>query len=521
MANKNLFRSAFGRLLPRTDTRNEAGGVAYRFDPRHALAQYALTGCLNGTYYATAGDQLDAVVDLCREVEPEFIARTAVFARQRGFMKDLPALLVAVLSVRGPRLCERIFARVIDTPRMLRTFVQIMRSGTVGRKSLGTLPRRLVRQWLEARDDEALFRGSVGNDPSLGDVIRMVHPRPATSARSALYAYLVGRPHDTAALPALVQAFEAYRGAAGRRALATPDVPFQMLTSLDLAAGEWMTIARHASWQTTRMNLATFGRHGVLDDRDLVALVAARLRDPHAIRAARAFPYQLLTAFKAAATMPAEITDALQDAMEIAIENVPRIDGKVFVFPDVSGSMHTPVTGYRFGATSKTRCVDVAALVAAAIVRKNPQAEVVPFANDVVRCRLNPRDSVMTNAEKLAALPSGGTNCSAPLAWLNQRRAAGDLVVYVSDNESWIDGSRAGPRATATLEEWSAFRRRSPRARMVCIDIQPTGTTQAREADDITNVGGFSDQVFEVVAAVAEGRSTRGHFVRRIEEIEF
>ena len=60
------------------------------------------------------------------------------------------------------------------------------------------------------------------------------------------------------------------------------------------------------------------------------------------------------------------VRDALQDAMEIAIENVPEIDGKVYVFPDVSGSMHSPVTGYRKGATSAVRCIDVAALVAAA-----------------------------------------------------------------------------------------------------------------------------------------------------------
>ena len=101
--------------------------------------------------------------------------------------------------------------------------------------------------------------------------------------------------------------------------------------------------------------------------------------------------------------------------------------------------MHSPVTGHRTGATTAVRCIDVAALVAAAVLRKNPRAEVIPFESNVVEVRLNPRDSVMTNAEKLAKLPCGGTNCSAPLAFLNQRTAKGDLVIYVSDNESWID----------------------------------------------------------------------------------
>lgn len=124
-------------------------------------------------------------------------------------------------------------------------------------------------------------------------------------------------------------------------------------------------------------------------------------------------------------TVPNEIREALQDAMEVAIHNVPICKGKIYVCPDVSGSMASPVTGYRKGATSAVRCIDVAALVAAAMVRKNPSAEVLPFENDVVVLSLNPRDSVMTNAAKLASIGGGGTNCSAPLALLNRRKAEG------------------------------------------------------------------------------------------------
>ena len=61
------------------------------------------------------------------------------------------------------------------------------------------------------------------------------------------------------------------------------------------------------------------------------------------------------------------------------------------------------------------RCIDVAALVAAAVLRKNPTAEVLPFEHGVVPVELNPRDSVMTNAAKLASIGGGGTNCSAPV----------------------------------------------------------------------------------------------------------
>jgi 60 kDa SS-A/Ro ribonucleoprotein len=163
------------------------------------------------------------------------------------------------------------------------------------------------------------------------------------------------------------------------------------------------------------------------------------------------------------------------------------------------------------------RCIDVAALVAAAVLRKNPQARVLPFEQDVVKLSLNARDSVMTNAQALAKIGGGGTNCSAPLALLNRERASVDLLVLVSDNESWVDANRRG--ATQTLREWEVLKKRNPKARLVCIDIQPTVTTQAAERHDILNVGGFSDAVFTMLANFADGKMDAGHWVGEIDKI--
>jgi 60 kDa SS-A/Ro ribonucleoprotein len=274
------------------------------------------------------------------------------------------------------------------------------------------------------------------------------------------------------------------------------------------------------------MNLNTFARHGVFKQPGMTELIAERLCDPTKISKARVFPYQLMVAYSMAVAnpdIPPAICDALQGAMEIATQNVPEFPGKVYVFPDISGSMHSAVSGYRKGSTSRVRCIDVAALVAATVLRKNPRAEVIPFESKPVEVRLNPRDSVMTNAEKLAKLPCGGTNCSAPLAFLNKRDAEADLVIYVSDSESWVDSpfhGQWGGSATQTMNEWANFRQRNPQARMVCIDIQPYGTVQAKERDDILNIGGFSDQVFEVIAEFANGRLNADHWVGVIENCE-
>jgi len=453
------------------------------------------------------------VLMLASQVSPAFVARTAVYAREVAHMKDMPALLLATLSLRDPDLFAAAFPRVVTNGGMLRNVVQILRSGRTGRKSLGSRPKRLVQQWLANASNEALVAAAIGQQPSLADVIRMVHPKPADAAREALYAWIVGRSYREDALPLVVQAYEAFKRDPSR---VLPALPFQYYTSLPLTRTHWTALARAASWQTLRMNLNTFARNGVFEDAAVVEEVAARLRDAGAIARARVFPYQLLMAYRAAAGLPVAIAGALQDAMEVATRQVPVIPGSVAVAVDVSGSMSSPVTGYRRGATTAARCVDVAALVAAALLRTNPQARVLPFDTEVRDIRLNPRDSVMTQADQLAALCGGGTSVSAPLARLNREKAKVDLVVLVSDNESWRD-TRSG--ATQTMREWVQLKTRCPQARLVCVDLQPNATRQTVEREDVLHVGGFSDAVFELLAAYAGEGSTQ-RWTERINAIE-
>ena len=92
-------------------------------------------------------------MELVAKVEPAFVAKAAIYARERGHMKDMPALLLAALSTLDPQLFARAFPRVVDNGRMLRTFVQIMRSGAVGRKSLGSRPKAMVEAWLTPASD--------------------------------------------------------------------------------------------------------------------------------------------------------------------------------------------------------------------------------------------------------------------------------------------------------------------------------------------------------------------------------
>jgi 60 kDa SS-A/Ro ribonucleoprotein len=255
--------------------------------------------------------------------------------------------------------------------------------------------------------------------------------------------------------------------------------------------------------------------------------VAARVAEADEIRKARQFPYQYLAAYlNAEDDVPHAIREALGQAAEIACGNVPAPAGPVVIGLDVSGSMQSAVTGHRgSGSTSKVRCVDVAALFAAAILRRNPDSLLVLFDDRAHRAAVDPQDAILSLADRLARYGGGGTNCALPLHEANRahrdRKFAG--CVLVSDNQSWIGTGRYG--STPVLTEWQEFvknqvRLQGPRfagPKLVCIDLQPYGSTQAPDRTDILNVGGFSDAVFSVVASFLGDGPAR--FVSEVEAI--
>lgn len=522
MANKMLFSSAlssFGaKFLPRTDTVNQAGGNAYAYGPEALLAQLGATGTLSEGFYTDAQDQLAKALEAAWAVDAEWVAKCAIYARQSGAMKDMPALLTAVLSMSDPDLMVPVFKRVIDSGRMLRNFVQIMRSGQTGRTSLGSRPKRLVREWLENASTRQLMRAAAGNDPSLADIVKMVHPAPASAERRAFYGWLIGKPYDVAALPKEIAEFETWKA---DRSRPLPDVPFEWLTAFELTAKQWAVLAERLGWHALRINLNTLARKGAFQIDGVTEMVAARLADPDTIARVKPMPYQLMTALaqvgaKGDGTVPLAVQAALEKVLELSLAKVPVLEGNVVVCPDVSGSMSSPATGYRKGATSVVRCIDIAALVSAAMLRSNPQTRVLPFEVKVVDLKLDPKARVAVNAAKLAGVGGGGTNVSAPLALLNREKAKVDTVVIVSDNESWVDPGRYG--ATATMNEWAKLKARSPGAKLICIDIQPYGSTQAKDRKDIMNVGGFTDAVFDAMARFANGEAK--DWVEIINEVE-
>lgn len=528
MANQNLFGSApAGQIVDTPTTRNDAGGLAYTRSEETALAQMVLTGTFNDTFYASAQVQYDRIFALSKAVSSTFLAKLAIYAHEFGYMKDTPAFLLAVLTTRDIRLVEPVFRRVITNGKMLRNFMQFIRSGAVGRKSFGSLPKRLIQNWLNSASTARLLRASIGNQPSMKDILKMIRPKATDQAHQEFYEWII-----KGTLPSFrpLQEFDAYRTkleankkpagmiGGGEEPIADlgalPSVPFEMLMNLPLTTSAWCELADQMTWTQLRMNLNNLKKNGVFEDPIMVTKIAARLSDADMVRTARVFPYQLFTTHLNITDMPRPIVDALATALHVALFNVPEITQTLMIGTDVSGSMSQPVTGIRKGSTTKTRNIDVAALMTSAFVRSSKRVGCIAFDDQAYDGTqyLSKTASVFDNATSLASIRGRATACHIPLMILNNKPAyfpmdPDGVIILLSDYETWSQerGYMGGGRhsnvraATPLMLEWRKFRATHPKAKLILIDISPATTAQVPDEPGVLNIGGFSDNVFRLV----------------------
>jgi 60 kDa SS-A/Ro ribonucleoprotein len=477
--------------------RNEAGGRAYERDPQEALAQFAVTGMLDNTAYLTGEQQLDTLLTVARQVSPEFLAKTLVYARDKAYMKETPALLLALLATRDSYWFHLAAPHVLTNGRMVRNFFRVIRSGKVGRRGFAGngILRKAVSAWINSESAQGLLYASVGNDPTLRDIIRLVRPHPISDEQSAILRYFT-RGEVVADTPEIIQRYEQLKRLVEDGVDPSLDMlrglPFEKLTSLPLTPAVWKQLARQASWTQTRMHLNAFAKHGVYDEKPLVHELAAKLltRKPNQL-----FPYQM---FNTLEHLDPAVPSELRMALEALLEQGSILDGFPRSFPDTlllldtSGSMKHIVN-----TRSVVTFMQIAALFAAVILRNSEQATVYGFNAQARELQLGKSALISELTHSLSWLANGGTDLAQGFILANQNHLKAKLVVVLSDNQSWA-GDQSGPHTPAMMQ-WQLYKQRVPDAKLALIDIAPSVSTQVRTDNDVINIAGYGDAVFTML----------------------
>jgi len=112
--------SRFNTVLEkgRTKTTNYAGGDAYKQSSEMELLSVLLTSFVTDTFYRSGTDTLKRVTDILGNVNPEFAAKAAIFARDKFGMRSITHGLAGELAkyLSGKEYAKDFYEKIVVRP---------------------------------------------------------------------------------------------------------------------------------------------------------------------------------------------------------------------------------------------------------------------------------------------------------------------------------------------------------------------------------------------------------------------
>jgi hypothetical protein len=447
-----------------TATRNYAGGEAFQESPELELASMLLTSFATDQYYRTGSDGVARLVALTGRVrDPRFAAKAAIYARNEFGMRTVTHVLAAEIAktVKGEQWTKHFYDRVIRRPDDA-TEIAAYYLAKYGKPLPNSLKRGLGLALAKFDGYQlAKYRASDAS-VKLVDLVNLAHPKPVERNAEALQKLVADELRAA-------ETWEAKLTRAGQAAEGDEE-------KLELKREAWAELIRERkiAYFALLRNL----RNLMEQAPDEVDAALALLVDERLIRQSLVLPFRFGTAYRELQQVAgsAPVLTAVAKAAEIALANVPLLDGRTLVALDVSGSM-------------QGRPFEIGAMFAAILARKNG-ADLLVFSQDAKYHNL-PADADLFGmiGSLREAATWGGTNFH---AIFETAAKPYDRIVILSDMQGWIgDRAPTGP--------FASYRKKFGVApKLFSFDLQGYGTLQFPEKD-VFALAGFSDRVFEVM----------------------
>lgn len=475
-------------------TINLAGGDAYRQNPELQLVSLLLTSFVQDQFYRSAKQSFTDLANLTAAVNPEFAAKAALYARNEFGMRSITHLLAAGLAQRasGQDWARFFYDRIVRRPDDMLEIAAAYRA--LGGKSLSNAMKKGFAAAFGRFDAYQLakYRGE-GRAFKLVDLVNLVHPAANERNAEALRQLIAGELKN-------LDTWEARLSEAGQAAGDEAEK-----TALKAEAWAELLHSGRLGYLALLRNLRNIAEHAP----ELAPAAASALTDRQAIRKSLVMPFQLLVAMDAvqesAVAAKRLLKEALTDALEVSLGNVPRFEGKTLVVLDDSGSMSTPARGNGFGNRS---CLQLGAAFAAALFKSN-DADLMRFSDDASYVRANSRDAMMSIAQGLIKnARSAGTNFH---AIFQTARIAYDRIIILSDMQGWMGAGTPN----GMFEFYKT--RTGAKPFVYSFDLAGYGSLQLPE-QKVFCLAGFSDKVFDVMRLL---ESDREALVRAIWGVEW
>jgi hypothetical protein len=454
------------------------GGAGFTRDPQSELYVTAVSTLLEPTFYESASDRENRIVELARKValsDPEWVLRFVTWLRAEANMRSV-SVLVACEAVKarldekvsetpapdsGPGLNRQLIAAAClraDEPGEVLAYW----TNRYGRNLPMPVKRGLADAARKVYTERSALRYDGGSGAvRLGDVVDLVHPTPKGPEQSALFGWLLDRRHgrretpeaDLALLPGVTARTELNalpvreRHAFARRVLAgEPDAEATWIKAL---AGQWewgkswlgqesedgmfervsdadqwrLFVEGGLGYMAMIRNLRNFDNAKI--SPDLVKHISGVIADREEVAKSRQFPFRFYSAYKA--TAGSHWAAPLAAGLDWSLPNVPALDGNSLILLDMSGSMF----GWG-GDRTKTTLAELAALFGVAVALRAEKADVIAYGTGSRPIKIDKGKSVMDHLSQFGSM--GGTQTTETLR-TNFKKDVHDRVILITDEQ--------------------------------------------------------------------------------------
>lgn len=440
-------------------TGNSAPGFVR--DPKSELFLLAVSNFVGQDKFYESGKTGDTRFrDLVRQVareDHEWIGRFLPWLRNEANMRTASivgaleaAITMAANKIPGSRAIVASVLQRADEPGEAIGYMM----ATYGRK----LPKPIKRGIADAatrmyNEYNTLKYDTASHGIRFGDVLELTHAGPDKPYQVALFKHLIDRRHGRGGTPesytglpmiienmrvrSQVDTFGSYGILLDPGILKAAGMTWE--DALSLAGNKlpkdrlWEAMIPNMGYMALLRNLRNFDEAGV---SNLVAQqVANRLSSFSEVFKSRQLPMRFLSAYRAVSNV--RWHQALEQALQHSLNNIPEFPDRTLILIDTSGSMSGMMSD-----KSQLQYWDAAAIFGLALSQRCENADVYSFSNRVIQFPLQRGASllVMLEAFKRGYFQGGGTET---LGALRATYRNHDRVVILTDEQANWHGGRS------------------------------------------------------------------------------
>ncbi len=473
--------SKFNTLQKPKKAINKAGGEAYDQSKELELVSILLTSFVDDQFYRSTNETLARIKQLVKEVDPLFAAKAAIFARDKFGMRSISHVLASEIASQlgGKEWAKNFYDKIIVRLDDMTEIVSYYLNNNTDSKS-PKFPNSLKKGFASAfnRYDGyhlAKYKGE-NKDVKLVDIVNLVHPIPTDKNSEALKSLIKGELKNS-------ETWESKLSLAGQ----SDDVD-------QLKSDAWKDLleSKKIGYFAALRNI----RNIINQAPDQIDNLCDILTNESMVKSSRVLPFRFHTAYTEIQNLGSskEVRKslvAIDKALGISCNNVPKLEGETLVVIDVSRSM--------VGKPSQ-----IASLFGAILAKSN-MCDVMTFDNNARYIDYNPTDSIISIKNSFQFI-GGGTNFHSIFKTANKSY---DNIIILSDLQGWI--GQYSP--VKTFNEYKSKFGCDPY--IYSFDLQGYGTLQFPQSK-VFCLAGFSEKVFDLMSILKEDRNA---LVNQIKEV--